>query len=122
MDTEKLEKALEFSNYRISLNTQIEQLKGRTMYKLVLAKNGGFFTCSPGLIAYLSLLVSDGVETTALIDSNGTPVRIENVKEFRDEMLNRYQETINTYFREYEKLRKARKVKSIVELEDDDKK
>jgi hypothetical protein len=118
MDNEKLEKALEFANYRITLNTQIEQLKATTKNRLILARNGGFFTCSPSLVSFINTLVEQGVESTALLDDNETPVRIENLKEFRDEMLNRYQETVNAYFKDYEKLRRSRKVRSIVELDD----
>jgi uncharacterized protein YqkB len=119
MDTEKLEKALEFANYRITLNTQIEQLKATMRNRLVLAKNGGFFTCSPSFVSFVNTLVEQGTESSALLDDNETPIRIEKLKEFRDEMLTRYQETVNSYFREYEKLRRARKVRSIVELDDD---
>ncbi len=119
MDNEKLSKALAFANYRITLSTQIEQLKAVTKQKLVYAKNGGFFTVTPTLITFVDLLLKEGNKAAILLDDNETPVRVTELEEFRKEILSRYQTATSDYFREYERLRKSRKVEAIVELTDE---
>jgi hypothetical protein len=116
MDNEKLSNALAFANYRITLTTQIEQIKATTKNKLVFAKNGGFFTITPQLIAFVDLLIREENKAAILLDDNETPVRITELSEFRKDILERYQTAVSDYFREYERLRKSRKVESIVGL------
>jgi len=77
----RLTKALEFANYRITINNQQAQLKAKTQNLLSYSINGGTFTI-----------------------------------DIYDEIHSRYFEVTNDYYVEYEKLRKARKVHKVLDL------
>ena len=50
-----------------------------------------------------------------LLDSYTNPIKVE-LKEFYEEILSRWFEVTNDYYVEYEKLRKARKVHKVIDL------
>ena len=54
---EKVAKALEFANYRQTLNNQIQTLKVRTETQLIISKNGGTFHINESLISFLNFLI-----------------------------------------------------------------
>jgi len=114
---EKLKKALEFSNYRQTLNNQLRQLKVRTQTQLIFAKNGGSFTISRELICFFNYIVSKKLKEITVLDDNEIPIQIENPEEFLDEITIRYFEVTNDYFTDYQQIKKSRSVKLIVDLE-----
>lgn len=114
---ERLEKALAFSNYRQTLNSQFQKLKIKTQGLLIFAKNGGSFTISPELICFLDYIERSGATKTILLDDNNLPVAIEDVPEFLKEILRRYNSVTSDYYLEYQEIRKARNVKSILNIE-----
>lgn len=112
MDT-RLEQALEYANYKVSVFQQKENLKLRLENMLTLAINGGIFRVSDTLISFVdSLLRRDIVEVT-LIDTRGNPVKITDLKDFQDQAFSKYFEATNEYQVEFDKLRKARSVKQV---------
>jgi len=114
---EKVAKALEFANYRQTLNNQIQTLKVRTETQLIISKNGGTFHINESLISFLNFLISRDQEEAVLLDNNKSPVLIKNLEEFLDEVLTRYLDVTNDYLEQYEKIRKARNVKKILDME-----
>lgn len=114
---EKLEKALEFSNYRQTLNNQIRQLKVRTQSQLIFAKNGGSFSINRELICFFNYIVSKKLKEVTILDDNEIPIQITNSLEFLDEITAKYFEVTNDYFNDYQEIKKARNVKSIINLE-----
>lgn len=116
---ERLEKALEFANYKQTLNNQIQKLKTRTEGMLIIAKNGGSFTVNQELICFLSYLSTTKVTEATLLDDNKNPVLISDVAEFLKEVTRRYFEVTNDYIKEYQEIRKSRNVKSILGLKDE---
>jgi hypothetical protein len=114
---EKLQKALEFSNYRQTLNNQLRQLKVRTQSQLIFAKNGGSFTINRELICFFNYIISKELQEITVLDDNEIPIQITNPKEFLDEITIRYFEVTNDYFIDYQQIKKSRSVKSIVDLE-----
>lgn len=115
---ERLEKALEFANYRQTLNNQIQKLKIRSEGMLTVAKNGGNFTIDRDLIAFLDFLNRSNIESSILVDNNDLPILIEDIPTFLNEVMKRYTEVTTDYYKEYQLLRKARNVKSILDLKD----
>jgi len=113
---DKLNKAIEFSNYRLTLNTQLEQLKSKTQSYLKYATNGGIFTIDKSLITFVKLLISEEYDEAVLLDDNDVPIQIQT-QDFFDEIMSRYFEVVNEYHEGYEKIRKARNVKSILDLD-----
>ncbi len=115
---ERLEKALEFANYRQTLNSQLHKAKVRAEGSLIIAKNGGTFSVNQELICFLDYLIRTGTSQASLLDSNNTPVQITDVGGFLDEVSLRYFEVTNDYLREYQSIRKARNVKTILDIKE----
>lgn len=114
----RLTKALEFANYRTTLNNQQAQLKAKTQSLLSYSINGGTFTIDLQLITFCKQLIDAEVETVVLLDSYQNPIRVE-VLSFYEEIFSRYFEVTNDYYAEYEKLRKSRKVHKVLDLDED---
>lgn len=113
---ERLKKALEFSNYRISLFQKKEDLKLNMSNMLTYASNGGIFKIDPSLICFVKAIIDQGKQRIVLIDSNENPIVITNINEFYDEIFNRYFEATNLYYMEYTKLKKSRTVGSLYDF------
>jgi len=114
----RLTKALEFANYRITLNNQQSQLKAKIQSQLSYSINGGSFTINRELITFVKILIDDGEKEAILLDIYNNPISID-LKSFYEEIMSRYNEATNDYYAEYEKLRKARKVHKILDLNDE---
>lgn len=115
---ERLEKALDFSNYMLTLNNQKRMLSEKYQENLLYFYNGGQFTVTKELINFVRLLVDNHADASAVItDDNDIPSIIENVQEFYDEIIDTYFEASNTYHLEYMKLKKQRSVEKLVEYE-----
>lgn len=114
----KLDQALEFANYRVTLNNQQEIIRAKTEALLSYSVNGGTFTIDQTLISFVRLLKDEGMADAVLLDIYKNPIMI-SVNEFYEEILSRYFEVTNEYYAEYEKLRKARKVHKVVDINND---
>jgi len=114
---ERLEKALEFANYRQTLNTQLHKSKIKTDGLLILAKNGGTFYINQELICFLDYLNRTGISKATIFDRNKLPVEISDIPSFLKEVTTRYFEVSNDFLKEYQIIKKARNIKSIMEIE-----
>lgn len=111
----KLSKALEFANYRVTLNNQQEALRSKTQSLLSYSVSGGTFTIDRTLISFCSILISEGTTECVLLDIYNNPIKVD-LKQFYDEIVSRYHEVTNDYYVEYEKLRKARQIHKVLDL------
>tara|TARA_B100000073_G_C23248348_1_gene377172 strand:+ start:68 stop:427 length:360 start_codon:yes stop_codon:yes gene_type:complete len=111
----RLTKALEFANYRVTINNQQAQLKAKTQSLLSYSINGGTFTIDISLITFCKQLLDQGQKQVVLLDIYKNPIQID-VESFYEEIQSRYFEVTNDYYAEYEKLRKARKVHKVLDL------
>lgn len=114
----KLSKALEFANYRVTLNNQQEVLRAKSRSLLSYSYNGGTFNIDQSLITFVKLLIDAGRDQAVLLDIYHNPIMVE-VDEFYEEILSRYIEITNEYYSEYEKLRQSRKVHKIIDITDE---
>jgi len=114
----KLSKALEFANYRVTLNNQKEALRAKAHSLLSYSINGGTFTIDRTLISFCRNLIDEQLVEAILLDDYNNPIKIEIV-EFYEEILSRYSETTNDYYVEYEKIKKARSVNKVVDINED---
>ena len=115
---ERLEKALNFSNYMVTLNNQKRVLKEKYKEQTVYYFAGGQFTVTKDLITFVNMLVErDNSEDIVLIDDNETPIMVNDLEDFLAELMNTYFTAANEYHAEYEKLRKNRSVEKLVEHE-----
>ena len=115
----KLSKALEFANYRTSLNLQHNNLKAKVETLLNYSINGGTFVISQELICFVELLIKKNYTNSVLLDVYKNPIQIEDLESFLDEILSRYFEAVNEYHADYTKLKRSRKVHKIIDIEND---
>ena len=77
-------KALEFANYRVTLNNQQAQLKAKTQSLLSYSINGGTFTIDI-LITFCKQLIEQGQTEVVIPDIYKNPIKIE-VESFYEEI------------------------------------
>jgi hypothetical protein len=88
---DRLTKALEFANYRQTLAIQRKTLKEKIDGKLTFGYGGGLFKVDRTLVTFVQVLIDQGrTENIPMIDNNGNPVLIENLVEFREQILEIY--------------------------------
>ena len=110
---ERLAKALEASNYRLTLNVQRENSRLKLKNHLTYAANGGIFKITQEFISFIFAL-SQSKESGVILDSNENPVKIDNLEDFYEEILSIYQEGMNEYLIEFEKFKKLRTTAKVV--------
>lgn len=113
---ERLEKALDFSNYMSTLNNQkrvlLEQFNENTKHY----QGGGQFTINTELMSHVSTLTSV-TNQAILLDDNNIPILVEDLTLFLKEISNKYDQSLSLYYQEYQKLKKNRSVEKLIENE-----
>ena len=112
---DRLRRALEFSNYRQTLHIQRENVKQRYNSQLQLITNGGIFYAERELVSFVQSLIDTKNDSAIIIDSKNNPINIENLKEFRDNLLEAYHQASNELYAEHRRLKKSRNIKAIIE-------
>jgi hypothetical protein len=108
---ENLEQALSFANYQTTLTHQRKLLTQKFQESSVIAYNGGLFKLTLEFIGAVKLF-----QPPYVLDSNGTPVKIEDYETFIAEIEEAYKKAVESYGKEFSALRLKRNVKSLVEL------
>lgn len=112
---ERLEKALDFSNYMVTLNNQKRILREKFKEESVYYFNGGQFTITKELVTFVSMLVErDNTEDIVLIDDNETPVLVSDLDDFLTDIMDQYFAAANSYHSQYTELTKKRSVEKLV--------
>lgn len=111
---EKLKAALEFSNYRLTLNNQKQNLKMRMQTMLTIGYNGNMFTAKLELINFVKQLLDLQVKQYVFLDDNENPVMVTDLLDFHSRLISTYTEALNEYYVENEKLKKMRDTKKLV--------
>jgi hypothetical protein len=111
---ERLKKALDYSNFMITLTNQKRILLEQYNNDLIYYFNSGQFTVSQQLVSFCQTLLALDQTETILIDDNDLPIEIENLSEFTKNILNVYFKASNRYLTEYTKLKKNRTIEGIV--------
>jgi len=114
----KLNTALDFANYRVTLNTQHNAIKAKVENLLSYSINGGTFTIDRALISFCKIYIDQDCTELVLLDIYNNPILVD-LEDFYNEIVSRYFEATNDYHKEYEKLRKARKVHKVLDIHDD---
>lgn len=108
---ENLEQALSFANYQTTLTHQRKLLTQKFQEGTVFAYNGGLFKLTLEFIGAVKIF-----QPPFVLDSNGTPIKIDDYETFIAEMEEVYKIAVETYGKEFSALRVKRNVKSLVEL------
>lgn len=115
---DRLQQAIEFANYKQTLNNQLHKARIRAEGLLLFAENGGKFTINQQLICFVDYLVRQEYSESTLIDDNKLPVHIADTAAFLEKITARYFEVTNDFLKESQLIKKSRNVKSILDLED----
>ena len=110
----KLKEALDFSNYSATLNNQKQILTKKYQDDLVFYFNGGAFVATQDLFSFVVSLWTCGIDKTVIIDTNNTPVQIDNVSDFLDMVKNQYAFATNTYLDDFKTLTSKRSIQDLV--------
>jgi hypothetical protein len=113
---DRLEKALEFSNFMTTLNNQRRIIREQFLENCVHYLNGGKFSVTRELINFCSLIQSRGQASIVLIDDNDAPVEVSNLEKFLDDITDIYFTNSNEYLNKYNEIKKNRTVKGLVNL------
>ena len=112
---EKLEKALDFSNFTATLNAQKRILHEKYLGTLMMQSNNGKFTITKELLNFCFMLVSKDINKTVLIDDNRTPIQIEDVEAFMLQATQHFTDANNMYLDGYKALSTKRSVEGLVD-------
>jgi hypothetical protein len=114
---ERLEKALDFSNYMLTLSNQKRLLAEKYQESLIHFYSGSQFTISRELITFVSAMASAEQDEIVITDDNNIPCLIKDVAVFYNEIINKYTISSNEYYTAYLKLKTSRSVEKLVDYE-----
>ena len=117
----RLEQALEFSNFRMILSTRQENLKVLLKNRLILSYKGGLFNIDSKLIGLINSLIVGGEKKFIFIDNNDLPILIENLSDFWDTVISKYRDSLERYYKSYEKLKEAREIRKVIDWNEENK-
>ena len=112
---EALKKALEFSNFTATLNTQKRILHQKYLGDLVMYSDNGKFTITKELLNFV-YMISNNSSKTVLIDDNNTPIQINDIDDFITKATQQYTDATNKYLGDYKTLSTKRSVEGLVDV------
>ncbi len=114
---DQLKAALDFSNFRQTFSIQQKILKEKVQAKLTYGFNGGIFKINRELISFVQTLLDKGrTSGVVLLDQNDTPILIDDLEKFQDNIMDRYFTSTNEYLEAFQTLKKSRSVEKLVDL------
>jgi hypothetical protein len=112
---ERLSKALEFSNYALTINNQKRNIKNRVAQLQIVHYLGGVFLADHETIAFVKTLIDLERKDSIVIDSKQNPINVKSLKELMTKLLDAYTSATTEYDIENEKLKKARNIKKVMD-------
>ena len=113
---ERLEKALEFSNFLETQNNQKRIFLKQCQDNLVHYTNGHKITVTMDLISFCQSLLELDQDETVLLDDNSIPFDVNNLKEFTRQLLGVYTFASRKYLYDYKKIKDNRSVEGLTSL------
>tara|TARA_Y200000002_G_scaffold376474_1_gene380378 strand:+ start:2277 stop:2624 length:348 start_codon:yes stop_codon:yes gene_type:complete len=110
----RLEKALDFSNYMVTLNNQRNLLHEKFLENCVHYINGGKFNVTKELINFCHMMVSTDQESIVLIDDNNSPIQIEDLEGFLEDIIALYFKNTNEYLVKFNEIKQKRSVEGLL--------
>lgn len=116
---ERLTKALDFSNYMVTLNNQKRLLNEKYNEDLLFFFNGSQFLITKELITFVGLMLDKQQPSLILTDDNNIPTLITDVQDFFDSIIDVYTSASNMYYAQYQTLKKNRSVEKLIDNEEE---
>lgn len=104
--------AVEFANYSRTLYNQKKLAKQKFLDACIFYYNAGKFQVDINLITYCIDLKNDSI----LLDSNQNPIKIEDAKNFLENIKNLYHTALQQYYDEYTEITSSKTVQGIVNV------
>jgi len=121
---ERLIKALDFSNFKLSLNNQKKLILNKLEDKLIIYENNGKFTANKETISYIACLVNNFThkeqKTLIILDDLNKPIKILDINKFLEKLIDIHTIATNEYYIEYEKISRSRNIKKLLNLEENE--
>ena len=111
----RLEKALDFANYRATIANQRENLKKRIAVLKMCHHEGAQFTADKTNIGFIKAMIDSGHESAVVEDDKNNPVEIEELRKLLEELTSAYHSAMNEYLIEHKKINKARALKTMMD-------
>jgi len=112
---ERLARALDFSNYQITIETHRKNLESRIKKIRTVYYGNGVFTADLTHISNLNTLVSLGKESDVIIeDTNNNPIMVDSVSALSLKLIEAYNQSLNELIVGSTKINKMRSVKSLM--------
>lgn len=108
MDT-KLKTALEQSEYMRTFQNQKRLLKEKFKKDCIVYYNGGMFIVDMQFINNIKNPVTD-----VIIDANDIPIKVRNMQDFYETMINKFRFATESYYDAYSKLCQYRDAKGLL--------
>lgn len=115
---DRLERALEFANYRATVENQKANIYRRFQTMSIMHYANGQFLSDQTTISFVSTLIDQGMTRSIIIDCKNRPVHVDNLNEFLDDLIENYKRAANEYSNEMQKLNKARSIKKALNWND----
>lgn len=116
----RLEKALEYSNFRMILATRQENLKLLMNNKSMISYEGGLFKIDKELISFVEALLTSDVKEFIFIDTNDIPIKVTDLVNFKEQLITQYSRALEKYFQSYQKLSEAREIRKVIDWDEED--
>lgn len=115
MDDKKLNEALAFANYRLTLQVQRQNIEARVEAALLVSYNGALFKATQELINFVALRVMRN-ELVLVEDNSTNVITILDSNEFLNLLLAAYDSAMQLKQDEQKRLKSARSTAKIVGL------
>jgi len=115
MDDKKLNEALAFANYRLTLQVQRQNIEARVEAALLVSYNGALFKATQELINFVALRVMRN-ESVLVEDNSTNVITILDSTEFLNLLLAAYDSAMQLKQDEQKRLKSARSTAKIVGL------
>jgi len=112
---DRLQRALNFSNYRQTLHIQKQNLQQRMKNQLQVMQGPGMFLADQQMISFVKTLIDKEWTEAVLIDSKQTPVKVDDLEEFLDKLIDAYFKATNEYYVASERLKRSRNIEALLE-------
>lgn len=116
----RLEKALDYSNFRLILATRQENLKQLMNNKCMLSYEGGLFKINKELISFVHMLITYESKEFIFVDVNDIPIKITNLIDFKEKLLDQYMRVLDQYYQSYQKLSEARGIRKVIDWNEEE--
>lgn len=114
---ERLKRAVEYADHHRSLAIQRKILKEKLNADLTLGYNGGIFRADQQLIVFTQFLIDkDKVTDVPVIDLNGNPIIIKDIRDFQNTIIDRYFSSTGYYLAGMEKIKSIKSKDILIDL------